>query len=148
MESDPAESLDLARVVGDCLAVRVRLINRVVSAIYDEALRPHGLRISQANLLVAIAHQGSVRPVDLCRLIRIEKSTLSRDVEILKRQGWVETDPPAGGRNQVVRLTPEGRDLVRAIFPAWEQAQARARECLGDDGAEQVRALARRLGLG
>lgn len=139
---------DVDRVVGNCLAIRVRLINRVVSSIYDEAFRPHGLRGSQATLMVSIAHQGAVRPVDLCRLIRIEKSTLSRDVEVLKRQGWVESDPPSGGRNQTLSLTPAGRDLLRATLPAWEQAQARAREFLGDEGAAQVHSLARQLGFG
>src|SRR3954451_12375489 len=39
------------RIAGECIAVRVRLINRVVTAIYDEALRPFGLRVSQANIL-------------------------------------------------------------------------------------------------
>ena len=148
MESELGDDHDVARVAGDCLAIRVRLINRVISAIYDEALRPHGLKVSQGNLLVAIAHQGPVRPADLCRVIRIEKSTLSRDVDVLKRQGWVESDPPAGGRNQALRLTESGRDLLRAILPAWEQAQARARACLGDSGAAEVHAIARRLGFG
>lgn len=148
MEADSTRDPDVARVAGDCLAIRVRLINRVVSAIYDEALRPHGLKVSQANLLVAIAHQAPVRPVDLSRSIRIEKSTLSRDVEVLRRRGWVESDPPAGGRNQALRLTEAGCDLLRALFPAWERAQAKARECLGDPGATAIHAIARRLGFG
>ena len=147
MGTESGPDPDVARVAGDCLAIRVRLINRVVSAIYDEALRPHGLRVSQGNLLVAIAHQGPVRPVDLCRLIRIEKSTLSRDVEVMKRQGWVESEPPAGGRNQTLSLTESGRTLLRAILPAWEQAQARAHACLGETGAAEVHAIARRLGF-
>ena len=148
MEPDLGPDPDVVRVADDCLAIRVRLINRVISAIYDEALRPHGIKISQANLLVAIAHRGTVRPADLCRLIRIEKSTLSRDVEVLKRQGWVESDPPAGGRNQALRLTEQGRDLIRTLLPGWEQAQERARQCLGDAGAAEIHAIAHRLGFG
>ena len=94
----------------ECIAVRVRLINRVISALYDEALRPFGLRISQANILSAVAHLGEARPADFSQILRIEKSTLSRDVELMKQNGWLESDPPAGGRNQTIRLTRKGRN--------------------------------------
>ena len=53
----------------ECLAVRVRLINRVITALYDEALRPHGLRISQANILAAVAHMGEARPAEVSRIM-------------------------------------------------------------------------------
>jgi hypothetical protein len=85
------------QVASECIAARVRMINRVISALYDDALRPFGLRINQGNILVAVARMGEARPADVCRLLRIEKSTLSRDIELLKKEGWVEADPPAGG---------------------------------------------------
>jgi DNA-binding MarR family transcriptional regulator len=132
----------------ECIAVRVRLINRVVTALYDEALRPFGLRISQANILAAIAHGGVVRPTAVSRILRIEKSTLSRDVELMKRNGWVESDPPAGGRNQTVRLTPEGTKLLDQIRPSWENAQAEANLLLGEGGEAALRQIAARLGFG
>ncbi|MHB1561250.1 MAG: MarR family winged helix-turn-helix transcriptional regulator [Isosphaeraceae bacterium] len=135
------------RIAGECIAVRVRLINRVVSAVYDEALRPLGLRISQANLLVAVARMGEARPADLCRILRIEKSTLSRDVEIMKARGWLESDPPAGGRNQVLRITPAGQDLLDRSRPAWESAQAEAGRLIGAPGVDAIKEIAGRLGL-
>ena len=136
------------RVASDCIAVRIRLINRVISSVYDEAMRPHGLRISQGNILVLVAQAGRARPAEICRLLRIEKSTLSRDVELMKRQGWVESDPPAGGRNQTLSLTAQGQGLLEAIFPAWEKAQARALELIGEPGVAHLDAIATRLGLG
>ena len=138
----------LRRVAGDCIAVRVRLINRVVTALYDEALRPHGLRVSQGNILVAVACREDPKPADICRLLRLEKSTLSRDVEILKARGWLESDPPEGGRNQTLRVTPAGHDLLARSLPAWESAQAEARRLIGDAGVEALHALSARLGLG
>jgi DNA-binding MarR family transcriptional regulator len=132
----------------DCIAVRVRLINRVLTALYDEALRPHGLRVSQGNILVAVAHMNEARPVDVCRTLRLEKSTLSRDVEIMKRKGWLESDPPAGGRNQVLRLTPRGLDILTRSQPAWESAQAEARLLIGESGVDALHKIAERLDLG
>ena len=138
----------LDRVASDCIAVRVRLINRVVTAIYDEALRPLGSRVSQMNLLVAVARMGETRPSDVCRALRLEKSTLSRDVEVMKARGWLESDPPTGGRNQVLRITPAGRDLLVRARPAWESAQAEARRLIGEDGVDALQRIAARLGLG
>jgi DNA-binding MarR family transcriptional regulator len=136
------------RMVSDCIAVRVRLINRVVTGLYDEALRPHGLRVSQANVLVAVARMGEARPADVCRLLKLEKSTLSRDVEVMKREGWLESDPPSGGRNQVLRLTRAGSTLLAAAHPAWEAAQAEAHRLIGGPGVEALKLIAQRLGFG
>jgi DNA-binding MarR family transcriptional regulator len=136
------------RIAGECTAVRVRLINRVVTAVYDEALRPFGLRVSQANILVAVARRGEVRPADVCRMLRLEKSTLSRDVEVMKGKGWLESDPPSGGRNQVLRVTAAGRELLARSGPAWESAQAEAERLIGGPGVGALREIAAKLGLG
>jgi DNA-binding MarR family transcriptional regulator len=128
--------------------VRVRLINRVISALYDEALRPFGLRISQANILVAVANMPEARPAHVSRILRIEKSTLSRDLEVMKRNGWLQSDPATGGPNQTVRLTREGKKLLARIKPSWEGAQAQATRLLGDDGAAALDMLAAKLGFG
>lgn len=138
----------LETVATDCIAVRVRLINRVVTAIYDEALRPSGLRVSQGNILVAVARRGEARPAEIARLLRIEKSTLSRDVEVMKKKGWLESDPPTGGRNQLLRVTPAGRNLLARTQPAWEKAQAEAKRLIGDPGVEAIHEIASRLGWG
>jgi DNA-binding MarR family transcriptional regulator len=132
----------------ECIAVRVRLINRVVTALYDEALRPFMLRISQANILSAICHTGAVRPAEVSRILRIEKSTLSRDVELMKQRGWLESDPPSGGRNQTIRLTSDGKKLLAKIQPSWEKAQTEAKLLIGDDGELALRLIATRLGFG
>src|SRR5690349_17632646 len=120
----PAPAEVIAR---DCIAVRVRALNRAITALYDEALRPHGLRVGQLNLLVAIARFGTARPGDLCRTLRMEKSTLSRDIEVMRRKGWLQVDPSAGGRARPLQLTPAGRALLEAVLPAWRAAQARAK---------------------
>src|SRR5947209_6217265 len=83
-------------IAGECLAVRVRTLNRAVTALYDEALRPHGLRVGQLNLLVAVARMRPARPGDFCQFLRVDKSTLSRDVEIMRRNGWLEVEDSVG----------------------------------------------------
>ncbi len=136
------------RMARECLSVRVRLINRVVTGLYDRALRPFGMRVSQVNILVAVAHGGSARPADVCRALRLEKSTLSRDVELMKGRGWLESDPPAGGRNQVLRITPRGLELLDQMEPAWHEVQAEARRLVGEADVDALRRIADRLRLG
>ncbi len=117
-----------------------------MTAIYDEALRPHGFRASQGNILVAVARKGEARPAEISRLLRLEKSTLSRDVEVMKTKGWLESDPPTGGRNQVLRVTPAGLDLLARSLSAWESAQAEARRLIGDDDVNSLKRIAAKLG--
>jgi DNA-binding MarR family transcriptional regulator len=148
MERLSSESETADRMAHECIAVRVRLINRVITALYDEALRPFVLRISQANILSAILHMGEVRPAEVSRILRIEKSTLSRDVELMKQRGWLQSDPPSGGRNQKIRLTVEGKNLLGKIQPSWEKAQAEAKLLIGEDGEAALRQMASRLGFG
>ena len=124
--------------------MRVRALNRAVTALYDDALRPHGLRVGQLNLLVAVARMGTARPGDLCRVLRMDKSTLSRDVEVMRRNGWLEVED-SGGRSRPLRLSPGGQALLERVVPAWRQAQEQARTLIGDDGAEAVLQIARRL---
>jgi DNA-binding MarR family transcriptional regulator len=147
MERRVSEGETVDRMVRECIAVRVRLINRVISALYDEALRPFGLRISQANILAAVARMGESRPADVSRILRIEKSTLSRDVELMKQKGWLESEPPTGGRNQTIRLTPQGMELLDGIRPSWEKAQAESKLLIGENGEASLRQIAGRLGF-
>ena len=148
MESRPRKCETADRMASECIAVRVRLINRVISGLYDEALRPFELRISQANILSAVCHLGEIRPADVSRILRIEKSTLSRDLELMKKNGWLESDPPGGGRNQKLRLTTQGLKILAQIEPAWEKAQREAKLLIGEDGETALHGIATRLGFG
>ena len=130
------------RIAQQCLGARLRVLNRVVSGIYDEALRPWGLKISQLNVLVAVARMGEAQPLRLCRVLHLDPSTLSRNVERMGKRGWLQSRPGEDARTQVLRITPEGEALLEAVAPAWQQAQDRVTELLGQEGADAVRALA------
>ncbi|MDB5309589.1 MAG: MarR family transcriptional regulator [Gemmataceae bacterium] len=125
------------RIAAECLAGRVRVLNRVVTGIYDDALRPHRVRVSQMNVLVAIAAMGPVRAADVCRELRLDKSTLSRDLDRLLDRGWVRTTP-ADGRVKHLEATPTGRALIKKVMPAWEEAQKRVHEILGPELARRI----------
>lgn len=135
-------------IAGECLAVRVRTLNRAVTALYDEALRPHGLRVGQLNLLVAVARAGTARPGDLCRILRMDKSTLSRDVDVMRRNGWLEVDDSADARARPLRLSSGGHALLEAVVPAWRQAQEKAISLIGGEAAAALGLVVDRLWKG
>jgi len=119
-------------IAGECIAVRMRMLNRVVTNIYDDALRPLGVKVSQMNILVAAGKMGTARPAEVCERLHLDVSTLSRNVERMKARGWLEVIPDDDGRAQPFRLTNDGRKLLEKAAPAWKKAQKQAKSLLGD----------------
>lgn len=125
-------------IAGECIAVRLRMLNRVVTNIYDEALRPLGLKVSQMNILVAAAKMGTARPAEISERLHLDVSTLSRNVERMKARGWLEVVPDDDGRAQPFRLTAQGRKLLEKAAPIWKQAQDQAEDLLGGAIVKQL----------
>src|SRR3954468_15568193 len=128
----PATSIEA--IATSCIAGRLRLLNRVVTNLYDDALRPFGVKLSQGNVLAVTAKLGVARPAEVCDILELDTSTLSRTVERMVANGWLEVLPDDDGRAHPFRLTDAGRRLMEEAIPAWEKAQAEARKILGDGG--------------
>ena len=111
-------ALEIAR---DCLASRARRLERLLTRIYDDALRPHGLTGSQLGMLVAIQLSGATSAAAIGRRLNLEKSTVSRNLARLAAANLVAT---AKG----LRITPRGTAAVAACLPAWRAAQRTARK--------------------
>ncbi len=134
-------------IAHNCFAVRLRLLNRVITNLYDDALRPLRLKVSQLNILVVTGKLGLARPAVVCDLLQLDASTLSRNVERMRARGWLEIVPGQDAREQPFRLTARGHRLLERAVPAWEQAQQKAAELLGKDGIALLTKLDRKLGM-
>lgn len=128
----PATTIET--IATSCIAGRVRILNRVITNLYDEALRPVGVKLSQGNVLAVTAMLGVARPAEVCELLELDTSTLSRTVDRMVGNGWLEILPDEDGRSHPFRLTKEGKGLMEMSIPAWENAQREAKKLLGDDG--------------
>ena len=126
------------QIAGECVAVRLRMLNRIITNIYDDALRPLDLKVSQMNILVAAAKMGTARPLEVCEYLHLDVSTLSRNVERMKARGWVEVVPDEDGRSQPFQLTAQGRKLLEKAVPAWSEAQQQVKSVLGDGFVQQL----------
>lgn len=130
-----------------CIAGRMRLVNRVITSLYDNALRPLGVKASQFNILVVAGKLGVARPAEVCATLRLDTSTLSRNVERMRKQGWLEVVPGEDARTQPFRLTTQGKRLLEQAAPAWKKAQQEAERLLGEDGMALLGKLAGKLGM-
>ena len=119
-------------IAEQCIAVRLRILSRAVTRIYNQALRPYGLMVSQMNILVAVSCLGEARQQAVCWALQLEKSTLSRDAGRMRSQGWLKEVPEEDGRSALLTLTPAGRKLLEKATPAWQRAQERATALLGE----------------
>lgn len=125
-------------IARECIAVRVRMLNRIITGIYDDALRPLGLKASQMNTLVVTSKLGVARPAQVCEFLQLDTSTLSRNVERMMANGWLEVVPDEDGRSQPFRITPKGTALLEKAVSAWRQAQKKAAAILGEEGVAAV----------
>src|ERR1700720_34955 len=139
----PATGID--EIASSCVAKQLRLLNRVVTNIYDDALRSLDLKVSQMNILVAAAKMGTARPIEVCEHLHLDVSTLSRNVERMKARGWLEVVADEDGRSQPFRLTPKGRKLLEKAVPAWSEAQQQVKEVLGDGFLGQLNQAMKRV---
>jgi DNA-binding MarR family transcriptional regulator len=139
-------SSNIETIARTCIAVRLRLLNRVVTRFYDDALRPLGLKVSQLNILIVTARLGLARPTQVCNILQLDTSTLSRNVKPLQTHGWLEIVPDEDARTQPFRLTPQGERLIEKAIPAWEEAQRQATELLEDEGITLLDKVAGKLG--
>jgi DNA-binding MarR family transcriptional regulator len=136
------------KIASECVAVRLRMLNRITTNIYDDALRPLDLKVSQMNILVAAAKMGTARPTEVCEYLHLDVSTLSRNVERMKARGWLEVVPDEDGRSQPFRLTAQGRKLLEKAIPAWSEAQQQVKRILGDGFVEQLNHAIKRVNKG
>jgi DNA-binding MarR family transcriptional regulator len=147
MKPAPMQAM-IDKIAGECVAVRLRMLNRLITNIYDNALRPLDLKVSQMNILVAAAKMGTARPIEVCEHLHLDVSTLSRNVERMKTRGWLEVVPDEDGRSQPFQLTPQGFKLLGEAVPAWREAQRQVTGILGDGFVHDLNRALRRIGEG
>jgi len=126
--------IDLARcaeIKTGCTNFQLRKVARLVGAIYDETLRPTGLKGTQFNQLVALALMKTATVKRLARTLVVDRTSLNRSLAPLERDGLVKSLPGTDGRERVLELTSLGYRRLKKAIALWEQAQRRVAEGLG-----------------
>jgi DNA-binding MarR family transcriptional regulator len=144
VSTEPEQAI-VKRIADECLATRVRILNRAITSLYDDALRPFGVKVSQLNILVVTAKLGVARPARICDILHMDASTLSRNADRMAARGWLEVIAGDDARTQPLRVTKLGMRLLVRAAPSWEKAQAKAHALLGDSGTALLKASPQEL---
>jgi DNA-binding MarR family transcriptional regulator len=115
-----------------CLCNVLRQASRAVTRLYDDELRPVGLRTTQFSLLCFVERMGEVRQGDLGRRMALDETTLTRNLRLVIKAGWVEVRPGKDRREKLLHITSQGTEKLNRALPAWNRAQARMRALLSD----------------
>ena len=114
-----------------CVCNTLRMVTRVVTQLYDDCLRPSGLRVTQFSILAAIARLGEASLKQLEDDLAIDQTTLTRSLGLLERDGVIERASHPDGRIKAMRLTAKGRRALEVARPLWAQAQGKVLRELG-----------------
>jgi DNA-binding MarR family transcriptional regulator len=114
----------LAATMGcHCLAARRQA--RAITRTFDAALRPYGVQSTQFSVLAMVALAGPRRTKELAEGLGLERSTLTRSVALLERNGWIGSQPGQDRRERPLHITPAGRRKLAEALPGWQAAQER-----------------------
>jgi DNA-binding MarR family transcriptional regulator len=119
METDP-RCLAASR---RCTASRLRRATRVVARLFEEVMASSGLEGTQFSVLVALSLGGDVPMRTLAERLGVDRTTLTRNLKPLEREGLVESAAGDDQRVRLVRMTAKGRRVLEKALPLWEKAQ-------------------------
>ena len=115
----------------NCTCFGLRKAARAVTQMYDQALKPTGLRATQLSLLVAAERAGPRGIGELAELLVMDRTTLTRNLKPLLDRGLLESIPGADRRRRSVAITAKGRAALAQALPYWREVQARIAGSLG-----------------
>ncbi|MFM7344095.1 MAG: MarR family winged helix-turn-helix transcriptional regulator [Tagaea sp.] len=125
---------DLREIADTCACFHAREAARAVTRAYDRAFAPLGLRATQFSLLVALSVAGPPTITVLAERLGMDRTTLTRNLRPLLRDGYVELAPADGPRPRPPAITRKGRALLDKARDRWREAQDALARKLGRDG--------------
>ncbi len=113
----------MSEVYDVCAYLNLRKASRAVTQMYDEALAPSGIRSTQMAVLVTVGRADSILSSRLATDLVMDRSSLTRTLQPLERQGLIKKTKAKDGRRIIVSLTKQGREAVGEALPHWTEAQ-------------------------
>jgi len=124
-----------------CNCVNLRRASRAITRIYDKALEPADLKLTQYSVLANVARSGPLNTSKLAGILKLDRTTLVRNLKSLEASGFIENAVVSDPRERAIQITELGRTIVAQAQPYWILAQKRIEEQLGAGGLQQLRLL-------
>ncbi len=138
--------LDLNEIANNCFCFNLRSTTRTITRLYDKELAPSGLKITQFSILVAIYLFKKATIGEIAKQQSLERTTLTRNLTIMERNGIVTITEDKDARKKIVKLTKKGEAVVQKAIPLWKTVQRKMREQLDDfDCANKLQQAVKKL---
>ncbi len=125
---------------GPCACSQIRRTARTLSLLYDKALQPAGITVTQYAVLVNVARAGEIGRTALAAQLGMDRTTLTRNLMPLEKSGFLIPAKSSDRRERLIRLSPGGSRKVRQSFALWQEAQQRFASQMGSARLKQFRA--------
>jgi DNA-binding MarR family transcriptional regulator len=131
----PTEDVDFV-ATRQCVCTAARRNSRDLTRVFEKAMRGSGVRGTQFTLLATLVQTGPIPTTRLAEFQGLERTTLTRNLSRLVRDGFVQIHEGEDRRVRKVAITPAGEDAARRAFPFWKRAQDAALAAAGAKGAQ------------
>jgi DNA-binding MarR family transcriptional regulator len=122
-----------------------RRTGRALTQLYEDALRPLGLRSTQLTILQLLSFAGEVSQGQMGEMLAMDSTSLTRTLAIMVREGWIAERRGKDRRERRLRLSSGGEAQLRRALPVWEKVQSRLRRRLGDSAWNNLLQLTRQV---
>ena len=128
-----------------CMCASLRRASRALTQLYEEALRPTGLRGTQFTVLQTLSLAGEVTQKELGQILAMDSTTLTRTLTIMGRHGWIAKRHGEDRREWRMRLSKAGETQFKKAFPHWEKSQKQIRRQLGEELSDHLMKLTQKV---
>lgn len=129
----------------DCMCAGLRRTARALTQLYEQTLRPLGLRASQFTILQVLARAGEISQGHLGKILAMDSTTLTRTLKIMRQQRWVAERRGRDRRERLLSLSKGGAAFLARAEPEWAKVQARLRQQIGQENWENLARAADRV---
>jgi DNA-binding MarR family transcriptional regulator len=115
-----------------CLCATFRRTTRALTQLYDDALRPQGLSLTQLTILQVFSRAGEISQGQLAEILAMDSTTLTRTLKPMTKEGWIAERRGVDRRERLLRMSKSGEAKLTRVTLAWDKLQSRLRQQLGD----------------
>ena len=115
-----------------CACANLLRAARLVTQLYEDALRPARITAQQFTLLQTLKLAPGISQKRVAELLGTDSTTLTRTLALLKKRGWLSAEAAKDRRRLRLALTRAGEREYERVLPCWQSAQRRLKHALGD----------------
>ena len=115
-----------------CTCSELRKAARAVTLLYDNAFKSSGLLSTQLGVLHVIYKSDSIRITHLAKKLGMDRTTLTRNLSVLERQGFIKISSGKDNRTRIIAITSKGRTTVAKAIPLWNEVQRKVKQHMGE----------------